>query len=379
MSFLDYNGRFDIMENSDNFSFNFYNNNRLESLPFFIVPPIYDITFKRVFFYNSDGLAIVKDFLNNILFPESWLIYEINFIEKEILSNSHIKNNKGTRIVDCAYLAKIKSIEKGEVVLKEIIIDIEMENGKISDAITKQCFDYGCGLRYENDFKETWIIALCIDDPKYCDKDKNAKCYVKKEFTYGKSKILNYVKIYEIYLNTVYANLHNQVSVINGELIKDEGKEWFKLFCIPLWCKSFGDNINYCIPHSLNFKGKEIKKAIKILGDIQNIEQKRIKILEMAKKEKEEEKYQEGYGEGKKKGYNNGYEEGEIEGKNIGYSECILMLLDKYFKNFINGKSLENIDMLGSISYSLMKERYKNNIYLEDFAKKLKEKNLLIQ
>ena len=88
MSFLDYNGTFDIMENNEN---NYYNKNSIESLPFFIVPPIYDITFKRVFFYNSDGLVIVKDFLNNILFPESLLIYEINFIGKEILSNSHKK------------------------------------------------------------------------------------------------------------------------------------------------------------------------------------------------------------------------------------------------------------------------------------------------
>ena len=35
--------------------------------------------------------------------------------------------------------------------------------------------------------------------------------------------------------------------------------------------------------------------------------------------------------------------------------------------------------MLRSISYSLMKERYKNNTYLEGFTKILKEKNLLIQ
>ena len=91
MSFLDYNGKFDIMENSENYSFNYYNKDSIELIPFFIVPPIYDITFKRVFFYNSDGLVIVKDFLNNILFPESLLIYEINFIGKEILSNSHKK------------------------------------------------------------------------------------------------------------------------------------------------------------------------------------------------------------------------------------------------------------------------------------------------
>ena len=351
MSFLDYNGTFDIMEGSDYFSFNYYNKDSIESLPFFIVTPIYDITFKRIFFYNSDALEIVKDFLNHILFPKSLSICELNFIGKEILSNSHIKNNKGTRLVDCAYLAKIKTKEKGENVLKEVIIDLEMENGKISDAVTKQCFDYGSGLRIENDFKETWVIALCIDDPQYYDKDKNAKCYVKKEFVYGKSKILNYVKIY---LNSVYDNLNTVVSVINEEVIQDEGKEWFKLFCISLWCKSLDDKINYCIPHSLIFKGKEIQKAIKILGDIQNIEQKRIKIMENAKKEKEEEKYQEGY------------------------SECILVFLDKFFKCYLDGKSLANIDILGPISYSLLKKRYKNYACLEDFAKILREKNLLI-
>ena len=83
MSFLDYNGTFDIMEGSDYFSFNYYNRDSIESLPFFIVTPIYDITFKRVFFYNSDALEIVKDFLNHILFPKSLSICELNSSAKK--------------------------------------------------------------------------------------------------------------------------------------------------------------------------------------------------------------------------------------------------------------------------------------------------------
>ena len=83
MSFLDYNGTFDIMEGSDYFIFNYYNIDSIESLPFFIVTPIYDITFKRVFFYNSDALEIVKDFLNHILFPKSLSICELNSSAKK--------------------------------------------------------------------------------------------------------------------------------------------------------------------------------------------------------------------------------------------------------------------------------------------------------
>ena len=386
MSFLDYNGTFDEIPNSNNCSFHFHKNDSIESiesLPFFIVPLIYDIPFKRVFYYNPNGLIIMKDCLNSILFPETCLIYDIQYIGKEILSNSHIQNNEGTRIVDSAFLAKIIAEKKDDdVILKDVVLDIEMEKGKISDAITQQCFDYGTGLRYENDFKETWVIAFCIDDPQYFKNDKNAKCYVKKEFKNGQTKIFNYVKIYEIYLNSVYNEYYNVNSIINNELIKEKGKEWLKLFCLPLWCQS-DDNINYCIPHSLNFKGKEIKKAIKLLGDIQLIEKKRIQILEKAEKKKEEEKYLEGYEKGEKKGYDNGYDNGYDEGKNtginIGYSNCILTLLDKYFQNFINGKSVENIDMLGKISLSLLKGRYNNDNNLEKFIKVLKGKNLLTQ
>ena len=53
MSFLDYKGMFDILKDSDYFSFNYYNNDSLESLPFFIVTPIYDIPLRESSFITQ--------------------------------------------------------------------------------------------------------------------------------------------------------------------------------------------------------------------------------------------------------------------------------------------------------------------------------------
>ena len=305
MSFLDYSGEYEINENV--YTFNFTNNFTLLSQPYFIVPPIYDIPFKKVFFNAQKGLYILMDFLNSILFPYSNSIKELRFIQKEILSNSHINYNKGTRIVDNACIAVIEIIENGKQKEKTIIIDIEMENRKIGNIVTKQCFDYGTCLRNENDFIETWVIALCIEESNYPVPNKNAESSVIKKLDKDKSyHKMDFMKIFEIYLNDIYYNLNQVKSIINGEYLEDKGREWLKLFCLTLWCKSVGDNINFCIPHDTKFVGEEIIKAVKILGDIQNIEKNRIKIKEISDKEKEKEKYQEGYNEGEKKGYSKG-------------------------------------------------------------------------
>ena len=126
-------------------------------------------------------MKLLLDFLNSILFPISNSIKEIQFIQKEILGNSHLKNNKGTRIVDNACIAIIELMEKGKKIVKEIIIDIEMENKKIGNVVTQQCFEYGTCLRNENDFIETWVIALCIEEPQNPVSDKSAKSFVTKK------------------------------------------------------------------------------------------------------------------------------------------------------------------------------------------------------
>ena len=135
MSFLDYTGRYDIEKNSDKFSFYFKENKMLRT-PYYIVAPIYDIPFKKVFFYNDLGLGMLRDFLNSLLFPLSNAIIDLVFIPKEILSNSHIMYNKGSLIVDNACIAIIKDKksyfnQSGKFCEKETTKDIIIDrNGK---------------------------------------------------------------------------------------------------------------------------------------------------------------------------------------------------------------------------------------------------------
>ena len=354
MSFLEYIGTFELSQGNDLCLFNFLNEISKLSKPFYLVPPIYDISFKKVFFNDQIGLQLLLDFLNSILFPESNSIKEIQFIQKEILSDSHLKSNKGTRIVDNACVAILELIEKGEKIYKEIIIDIEMENKKIGNVVTQQCFDYGTCLRNENDFTETWVIALCIEEPKNPVSDKSAKSFVaKKQENNNITQKMDFVKIYEIYLNSVYYKLNEAKSIINGESIQNKGKEWIKLFSLPLWCSSVGDNINYCIPSDIKFKGKEIRAAIDILGDIQDIEKNRIKIKERSEKQKEKEKYDEGF------------------------SDCTLRILDSFYEKFHNGKSIENIELIGKVPEYIFNERYGKYGDSGKFAEILEEKKLL--
>ena len=98
MQFLNYNGSCEKIT-PDYYKFDFKNGFESECKPVFIVPPIYDVSFKKVFYNKVNGLKILKDFLNSLIFPETQAIVELKFIHKEILSNSHLKKNKGTRIV----------------------------------------------------------------------------------------------------------------------------------------------------------------------------------------------------------------------------------------------------------------------------------------
>ena len=66
--------------------------------------------------------------MNSILFPKSKSIKELNFIEKEITSNSHLKNDEGTLILDDACIDKIQYLDKGKTKVKEVLIDVEMES-----------------------------------------------------------------------------------------------------------------------------------------------------------------------------------------------------------------------------------------------------------
>ena len=387
MSFIDYMGVYDENieekiteeereEESLKYLFCFKGKQYKLFTPCFIVPPVYDVSFKNVFFYNELGASIAKDFLNSILYPQTNSIINLEFLPKEILSNSHLKYNKGTRIVDTAYLATIKTKDLNNDEENEntkVIIDIEMEKKQLGESITRKCFNYGTGIRNENDFLDTWVIALCFDKSKKPFTDKGSNTYIEKEFNSEKTtNKLGYVKIYEIYLNGMYNGL-NKISPINEEKIGIIGQEWIKLFCLSLWCYS-RDDINFCVPSEIKFSGEKIKDAFKILSDIPKSAQLRIK----SELNYEKEVYEKALDEAAKKGFNEGLKEGAQRGFNEGIKVSKLKLLDIFFNKFKSNKSIENIEIvIDKISYKDLIERYGQNKNVNGFAQLLSSKGML--
>ena len=400
--FLDYLGKCELAEKNEfehNRIFTF-KNGKINAKIRYLVPIIYDVSFKKVFYYDEDGAEIVRDFLNSILFPESNSIIEVKFLPKEILSNSHLKNNKGTKKVDNAYIAKIRQKKLNEnndlennnsndnIEYKNVIIDIEMENSMICARVTGKCFNYGSSLRMRNDFIETWVIALCIDKSKNPESDKGAQSYFGKKYNISDDiQNMNYVTIYEIYLNGLYNSEDELVSVLNNEKIGAKGKEWIKLFCLKLWCDGF-NNINYYIPEKLNFYGDQISKAIDILTDFQNYEKTNIQIQLHDGKQKNEEIEQKGYDNGFNNGFNdgfnngfrNGFDCGFDDGYDKGYDEKNAKILDSFYKAFKEKKILEGNylkELLDVVSYSFLIGKYGQNSDTEEFAKILALNGLL--
>ena len=80
-------------------------------------------------------------------------------------------------------------------------------------------------MRRAINFAETRVIAFCIDEAKIHIKDKGSKSNIIKQYNIGNFDILNYIKIYEIYLNHLYKNINEKISIFPNEFIKEEGKE----------------------------------------------------------------------------------------------------------------------------------------------------------
>lgn len=131
MQFLEYSGYYKKISKK---LYRFDSNDDIEisCAPLTIVPPIYDIPFKKVFSYTKLGLETARDFLNSLFFPKSQSIIQLKCIEKEIPSSSHLKHDEGSKIMDYACVAKVKYYKKvnGKMMLKEkeVLIDFEMES-----------------------------------------------------------------------------------------------------------------------------------------------------------------------------------------------------------------------------------------------------------
>ena len=362
MYFLDYTGDYGEA-NSAVYKFYFKGDIEVERKPRFIIPPIYDVSFKKVFICNENGLKILKDFLNSLLFPKTQSIIELRFISKEILSNSHLKQNEGSLFVNNACIAIIKCEENGKKIKKEVIIDFEMESSYQVDKYTKKFFNYATGLRNQNDFKETWVIALGVNRSKKPQKEYSSKSCITKKYkfnNYEKGNDLNYVKIYEIFLNDYYSQLDKDISVFEGEVIQEIGKEWIKLFTIELWAKGVNE-YSYCIPFGLKYKGNYIEKAIDILSDIFGVEGMKVNVEKNHQKEMEELQQQL---------MDDSYKKG--------YLSANLDLLDIQFKNYKNGQLPGNIILLEKISKSVIIDRYGNSKIVKEFIEKLSSQNFII-
>ena len=181
---------------------------------------------------------------------------------------------------------------------------------------------------------------------------------------------MNYVTIYEIYLNGFYNSEDELVSVLNNEKIGAKGKEWIKLFCLKLWCDGFNNN--------------QISKAIDILTDFQNYEKTNIQIQLHDEKQKNEEIEQKGYDNGFNNGFNNGFRNGFDcgfdDGYDKGYDEKNAKILDSFYKAFKEKKILEGNylkELLDVVSYSFLIGKYGQNSDTEEFAKILALNGLL--
>ena len=195
MFFLNYNGHFDGKKNYSLFKFYFNNNSIFQDEPRFIIPPNYDILFKKIFFNNINGEKLLEDFLNSIFFPENNRIINLEFLYE-----------KGSLIVDNACKVKLEKMKD------PIILDIELQIGIKNKIFTQKFFDYACSLRDQNNYTETWVIALVIEKSEESIYDKSSKSYVlKQQKEIEEVYYLNNIKIYEVYLNTAFQKIkHNQ-------------------------------------------------------------------------------------------------------------------------------------------------------------------------
>ena len=210
--------------------------------------PTYDNSFKNMFCSEK---SITKSFLNSVLFPKSKLIEKIEF-SKTYFAGKSLVNNRygyGSKSIDVGcklFLKKNNGLNiKGNI----LICDVEMQIG-FSDEIEKRFIDYANKIRVDSNYQDTWVVSFIL---KESIDNKNNKVQLNKVDTDGvvKMKDFQLMKIIEINLN--YCNFllkkNKEIEIIDGEVLDIPGREWIKMLCIPLWCKSHWINESvYILP-----------------------------------------------------------------------------------------------------------------------------------
>ena len=373
MQFLDFTGEYEIIKNNL-FKFKFKENVETTDSPLLVLPPMYDKTFTKIFIYNNMGLEIIKDFLNSLLFPKSQSIIELKYHKSGISSNSDFNEIEDNSITEGLCIAKVKYIEKDKKSIKEeeILICFLLFSDYLFYKPPNNFLKYNKDEREETKYKEEWAIILYVDRTKNTIKEKNDKSFMAKKYKLYEDYFNddnNFVPIFEIYLNDLYSNLDKTISICENEEIQDTGKEWIKLFAMELWAKNF-KNPYYCFPSNMQFRGKYIKNTIETLSDIDDNLALRINV-----EKDHQEKMFEDLKKDLEQAYINGMNEGINDRLNDELNEANLILLDKYFEEFINGEKLEPIILLKKISSTLLKEKYGASQNFQNFYELLASKN----
>ena len=119
-----------------------------------------------------------------------------------------------------------------------LICDVEMQIG-FSGEIEKKFIDYANKIRVDSNYQDIWVVSFIL---KESIDNKNNKVELNKVDKDGvvKMKDFRLMKLIEINLNYCNFLLQNneEIEIIDGEVLDIPGREWIKMLCIPLWCKT---------------------------------------------------------------------------------------------------------------------------------------------
>ena len=287
MSFLDFTGIVDEIDNIFYFHMKSGKTPLAYSSPTEILNPVLDSTFKFIFLQNEE---ITKNFLNSLNFLGEDEIKDLKFIRNEFPMLTGGRYGKDIKKIDVGVLCtlgkkdnkeKFISLNKDEKNITTIIINIEMQlDYEIVDNedYSKRFIGYANQIYASEKVDKVYVIALILNPKKPSEgKSKSSKTLLTESSIpkFAKIKEYDFMTIIKIDLNYCYKLLgeNKGIWILNSNsLLNKEGEEWIKYLAIPLWCNS-SDNGNYQFPNLLEknfFANKYVRQALLILANKNN-------------------------------------------------------------------------------------------------------------
>ena len=250
MFFLDYTGVY--TRSGERYIFKMKNNKKKSSKFYTVLSnPTYDNSFKNMF---TTEKSVLKSFLNSVLFPRTQIIEKIEF-SKTNFSGKKLVNNRygyGTKSIDVGCKLYLKKNNTLNIKDNRLMCDVEMQIG-FSSKIEQRFLDYANKIRVDSNFKDTWVVSFILKESL---DDGNNYVKLKKIDSDGvvQTKDFQSIKLIEVNLNYCNSLLKNDedIEIIDGEILDISGKEWIKMLCMPLWCKTVRNNENLYILPKLN-------------------------------------------------------------------------------------------------------------------------------